>query len=110
MYTFGEGDTKRKKPENNPMCVFLRGEAREDQWTAEIHRGASAHLGRWKGRTGSVPEVGQDEKSFGVHNLQPGAEWNPCQVGWGNKVVKNVEVHMQNKTQTLLYFDAGVRM
>lgn len=64
----------------------LRGEAREDQRAAEVHRGASAHPGGREGRAGSVPEVGQNEKSSGVHHLQPGAERNSGQAGRGNKL------------------------
>ena len=68
------------------MHMLPRGEEREDQWAAEVHWGAPAYPGGWEGGAGSVPEVGQDEESLGVHHLQPGAEWNPCQTGWGNKV------------------------
>ena len=66
--------------------MYLRGEAWKDQWAVEVHWGAPAHPGGWEGGAGSVSEVGQDEKSPRVHHLQPGAEWNSCQIGWGNKL------------------------
>lgn len=68
------------------VLVFLRGEAWEDQWAPKVHWGAPAHPGGWEGGAGSVPEVGQDEKSSGVHHLQSGAERNSGQTWRGNKL------------------------